>query len=54
MGNISINPNYGPYSLKHVAINKLFGLGQAQDNKVVRYTLNSTMALTHYNTIIIN
>jgi hypothetical protein len=51
MSDIGIDQSYGPYSLKHAAINKLFSLGLelAQINKVARYALNSTMALTHYN-----
>jgi hypothetical protein len=48
---MGIDQSYGPYSLKHAAVNKLFSLGMelAQINKVARYALNSTMALIHYN-----
>jgi site-specific recombinase XerD len=51
MSDIGIDQSYGPYSLKHTAISKLFSLGLelAQVNKVARYALNSTMALAHYN-----
>jgi site-specific recombinase XerD len=51
MSDIGIDQSYGPYSLKHAAINKLFSLGLelAQVNKVVRYALNSIVALAHYN-----
>jgi site-specific recombinase XerD len=51
MSDIGIDQSYGPYSLKHAAISKLFSLGLelVQVNKVVRYVLNSTMALAHYN-----
>jgi hypothetical protein len=51
MLDIGIDKSYGPYSVKHSAISKLFSLGfeLAQVNKVARYALNSTMALTHYN-----
>jgi hypothetical protein len=51
MTDIGIDKSYGPYSLKHAAISKLFSLGLelAQVNKVARYALNSTMALAHYN-----
>jgi hypothetical protein len=51
MSDMGIDQSYGPYSLKHAAINKLFNLGLelAQVNKVARYALNSTMALAHYN-----
>jgi hypothetical protein len=51
MSDIGIDQSYGPYSLKHAAINKLFSLGLelAQVNKVARYALNSTIALAHYN-----
>jgi hypothetical protein len=38
MADVGINSRYGSYSLKNVAINKLFGLG-----------LDSTMGLIHYN-----
>jgi hypothetical protein len=36
--------SYGPYSLKHSAINKLFGLGlnQSQINKVAHYNPTSS------------
>jgi site-specific recombinase XerD len=56
MSDIGIDQSYGPYSLKHAAISKLFSLGLelAQVNKVARYALNSTMALAHYNPISIN
>jgi Tfp pilus assembly protein FimV len=51
MSDIGIDQFYGPYSLKHAAISKLFKLGLelAQVNNVARYALNSTMALVHYN-----
>jgi hypothetical protein len=51
MPDIGIDESYGPYSLKHTAISKLFSLGLelAQVNRVARYALNSTMALAHYN-----
>jgi hypothetical protein len=51
MSDIGIDKSYGPYSLKHTALSKLFNLGLelAQVNKVARYALNSTMALAHYN-----
>jgi hypothetical protein len=51
MSNMGIDQSYGPYSLKHVANNKLFSLGLelTQINKVARYALNSTMELAHYN-----
>jgi hypothetical protein len=51
MLDIGIDQLYGPYSLKHTAINKLFSLGMelVQINKVARYTLNSTMDLANYN-----
>jgi hypothetical protein len=51
MLDIGIDQSYGPYSLKHAAINKLFSLGLelAQVDKVARYVLNSTMVLAHYN-----
>jgi hypothetical protein len=51
MSDIGIDQSYGPYSLKHAAISKLFSLELelAQVNKVARYALNSTMALAHYN-----
>jgi hypothetical protein len=51
MSDIGIDQPYGPYSLKHAAINKLFSLRLelAQVNKVQRYALNSTMALAYYN-----
>jgi site-specific recombinase XerD len=51
MSDVGINQSYGPYSLKHAAINKLFSLGLelVQVNKVARYALNSTVALAHYN-----
>jgi hypothetical protein len=51
MLDIGIDHSYGPYSLKHGAINKLFSLGMELPaiNKVARYALNSTMALVHYN-----
>jgi site-specific recombinase XerD len=47
MSDIGIDESYGPYSLKHASISKLFSLGLelAQVNKVARYALNSTMAL---------
>jgi hypothetical protein len=56
MSDIRIDQFYGPYSLKHVAINKLLSLGPelAQVNKVARYALNSTIVLAHYNPIISN
>jgi hypothetical protein len=42
MSDIGIDQFYSPYSLKHAAINKLYGLGLklAQINKLVRYPLN--------------
>jgi hypothetical protein len=51
MLDMGIDQSYGPYSLKHAAINKLFSLGMQlpQINKVARYALNSTMVLAHYN-----
>jgi hypothetical protein len=51
MSDIGINQSYGPYSLKHAVINKLFNLKLelTQVNKVARYVLNSTIALAHYN-----
>jgi hypothetical protein len=56
MSDMGIDQSYGPYSLKHAAINKLFSLGPelAQINKVARYALNSTMVLAHYNPTSIN
>jgi hypothetical protein len=51
MPDTGIDQTYDPYSLKHAAINKLFSLGLEleQVNKIARYALESTMALTHYN-----
>jgi hypothetical protein len=51
MSDIGLDQSYGLYLSKHAEINKLFSLGLelAQVNKIARYTLNSTMALAHYN-----
>jgi hypothetical protein len=51
LADIGISLNYGPYSLKHATIDKLFRLGLSlpQICKHGRYALNSTMPLLHYN-----
>jgi hypothetical protein len=48
---IKISKKFSPYSLKHAAIDKLVrqGCGITEINKMGKYSMNSTVALTHYN-----